>query len=451
MGAVGQLTWARLRHRPGRWLLLALGVALALLLPVVSAATGQLVAARTLSNAIDRPPRRRAHRDRVVRRHRGPLGAAARLGARAHRDHRAHVSPDRPPDALRRARRRRRRDLPARRHRRPRATGTAHQRSPPDVVHAAALRGGPHGHHHRSGARPGARARRRGHGRADRPAAAPRHVRPGPGRAPPPRRGSRCAATALVAPAVPARQRLGRAARPRADHLARRPGLRRPLPPGLRRPRRSRSARSSCPCPTTRCCARTRAPPPRRAGSPCSAAPPPSSCSASSSSPRSVCVASTARSPGCCAVAVRRPPACCGSPRSAPGSRSSLGALLGTATGWVAAFLAAGAQPLHPPAAALATASVVDALPSLLLLVVAAIALTTAVLVWPDGRERSAWHVVELLAAVSGRRGAARRRARRGRCRERGRRPAGDRAAGARSHRRGARSPRGCGYRSPRS
>jgi hypothetical protein len=78
-----------------------------------------------------------------------------------------------------------------------------------------------------------------------------------------------------------------------------------------------------------------------------------------------------------------------------------LGALLGTATGWVTAYVAAGAQPLHPPAAALATLSVVDALPTLLLLVVAAIALTTAVLVWPDGRERSAWHVVELLAAVT--------------------------------------------------
>ena len=56
MGAVGQLTWARLRHRPARWLLLAAGVAIALALPVVSAATGHLVAARTLSHAIDALP-----------------------------------------------------------------------------------------------------------------------------------------------------------------------------------------------------------------------------------------------------------------------------------------------------------------------------------------------------------------------------------------------------------
>jgi hypothetical protein len=83
------------------------------------------------------------------------------------------------------------------------------------------------------------------------------------------------------------------------------------------------------------------------------------------------------------------------------GAAVVVGAVLGTAAGWITAFVAAGAQPLHPPAAALATASVVVALPSLLLLVVAAIALSTAVLVWPDGRDRTAWHVVELLAAVT--------------------------------------------------
>ncbi len=56
MGAVGQLTWARFRHRPGRWVLLVVGVAVALALPVVSAAIGGLVAVRTLSNVVEQLP-----------------------------------------------------------------------------------------------------------------------------------------------------------------------------------------------------------------------------------------------------------------------------------------------------------------------------------------------------------------------------------------------------------
>jgi len=77
------------------------------------------------------------------------------------------------------------------------------------------------------------------------------------------------------------------------------------------------------------------------------------------------------------------------------------GALAGAAIGWVIAFALARAAPLHPPAVALASSSLVDAIPFLLLLAIAAAALTTAVLVWPAAQERVAWHVVELLAAGS--------------------------------------------------
>jgi hypothetical protein len=56
VGAVGDLTLARLRHHPGRWALVAAGVALALALPVVSAATARVVAARALSTAVEALP-----------------------------------------------------------------------------------------------------------------------------------------------------------------------------------------------------------------------------------------------------------------------------------------------------------------------------------------------------------------------------------------------------------
>lgn len=56
MGAVGRLTWARLRHRPAHWAILVLGVAVALALPVLSAATGRVVAARALTHAVDQLP-----------------------------------------------------------------------------------------------------------------------------------------------------------------------------------------------------------------------------------------------------------------------------------------------------------------------------------------------------------------------------------------------------------
>ncbi|MFN8167534.1 MAG: hypothetical protein U0S36_01975 [Candidatus Nanopelagicales bacterium] len=78
----------------------------------------------------------------------------------------------------------------------------------------------------------------------------------------------------------------------------------------------------------------------------------------------------------------------------------AVGALLGLGLGWVSAYAATSAQPLHPPAAAQANASVLDALPAVVLLAVAAVALTAAVLLWPSTRERTAWHVVEAAAAV---------------------------------------------------
>ncbi len=77
------------------------------------------------------------------------------------------------------------------------------------------------------------------------------------------------------------------------------------------------------------------------------------------------------------------------------------GAALGAILGWAVAWALAGAQPLHPPAAALATSSLLGALPVLVLLSVAAIALTTAVLMWPSAHVGTAWHVVELLAFLS--------------------------------------------------
>ena len=56
MGAIGELTRARIGHRPGRWILVALGVALALALPVISAATGRVVATRALEAAVESLP-----------------------------------------------------------------------------------------------------------------------------------------------------------------------------------------------------------------------------------------------------------------------------------------------------------------------------------------------------------------------------------------------------------
>jgi hypothetical protein len=52
VGVVGSLAAAQLRHRPGRWGLLSLGVALALVLPVIAAGTGTVVSADTLRRTV---------------------------------------------------------------------------------------------------------------------------------------------------------------------------------------------------------------------------------------------------------------------------------------------------------------------------------------------------------------------------------------------------------------
>ena len=53
MGVVASLAGAQLRHRPGRWGLLAVGVALALTLPVIAAGTGTVVSADTLRRTVN--------------------------------------------------------------------------------------------------------------------------------------------------------------------------------------------------------------------------------------------------------------------------------------------------------------------------------------------------------------------------------------------------------------
>lgn len=82
------------------------------------------------------------------------------------------------------------------------------------------------------------------------------------------------------------------------------------------------------------------------------------------------------------------------------GAAVLVGALVGALVGWIAALAAAARTPLAPPPVALADGALLDALPWLVGLAVVAVALTTAVLAWPSARESSAWHVVELLAAV---------------------------------------------------
>jgi hypothetical protein len=54
--AVVSLAWARLRHHPARWLLIALGVAAATVLPVSAQATSTVVSARALRHGLDELP-----------------------------------------------------------------------------------------------------------------------------------------------------------------------------------------------------------------------------------------------------------------------------------------------------------------------------------------------------------------------------------------------------------
>src|SRR5256714_14639509 len=54
--AVLFLAWARLRHRPARWLLVALGMAGAAVLPVLTANSSSIVAAQALRHGIEALP-----------------------------------------------------------------------------------------------------------------------------------------------------------------------------------------------------------------------------------------------------------------------------------------------------------------------------------------------------------------------------------------------------------
>lgn len=56
MGAVTSLAWARLRHRPTRWLLICAGVAIATVLPLVAAGTANAVAAQALRHGLESLP-----------------------------------------------------------------------------------------------------------------------------------------------------------------------------------------------------------------------------------------------------------------------------------------------------------------------------------------------------------------------------------------------------------
>ena len=77
------------------------------------------------------------------------------------------------------------------------------------------------------------------------------------------------------------------------------------------------------------------------------------------------------------------------------------GALLGLALGSVAAYAAILRQAVHGDPGTQARLAVIDALPSVVVLGLAAVALTAAVLLWPSAREETAWHVVEAGAATS--------------------------------------------------
>ena len=56
MRVVLSVAWARLRHRPARWLLVCLGVAAATVLPVTAQGTASVVAAAALSHGVESLP-----------------------------------------------------------------------------------------------------------------------------------------------------------------------------------------------------------------------------------------------------------------------------------------------------------------------------------------------------------------------------------------------------------
>ena len=401
MGVVGELTRARLRRHPAGWLLLVVGVALSLALPVLSAATGLIVAGRALENAVAALPV-------------GERSVVAAYGGTQDQDQ------QRRDDSTVRAGLARLTALPVSAQMLfgeiSDGGGVTFRLGASDAlasqvrltsgraalqVHAAALRGARDRDCRGSGARPRARARGRRHRRAHRPAPAARHVRPRSRLVRAAVVGSRCAATALVADPVPTRRRLGRGRRS-AAHRGRSASRRTPTSRG-RSPTSSPSTSTpSCsPCPTTRCCARTPAPPPRRAASPSSGARPRCSSSASCWSRRRGCAASTSRRRRCCAA---------GAPRVAPvpGSRSRAPGWRSPSAPW-SDSVSAGSRPTSRPRRSRCTRRrrsrrpppPSTPCPGCSGSLVVAVALTAAVLMWPSTRARSAWHVVEAAAAVS--------------------------------------------------
>ena len=398
MSAIGQLTRARLRHRPGRWVLLVVGVALALAMPVVSAATGRLVATRTLSNAVEQlpvgertviasyggtsDPAQQARDDRLVRAALAELtslpighqmlygeladgvGGTFRLGATDDLEHQVRLTSGRLPRSCT-----------------PLRCEVVLTGDPlvPDPVLGLVVVG--------TGVRTG-------------PLLLPGTFDPGPavrlmlGADPDALqrisslqqfpRGSGWVAPLdtgrITGLGVPAYADLSRQV---SDELAlsvRALVLSVPDDALLREDARARSSRDrfavlgGATAVLVLGFALVAAVGLRR---------------------EHVEVAGLLRRRGASTISVLAFAAL------GTGSAVVAGALVGTGAGWVAALLVARAQPLHPPAAALARAAVVDALPSLVVLTLIAVVLTTVVLAWPSGRDATAWHVVELLAVGS--------------------------------------------------
>jgi len=398
VAAVGQLTWARLRHRPDRWVLLVVGVALALALPVVSAATGRLVAARTLSNAIEQlptgertviasyggttDPAAQRHDDALVRTRLASLtsrpvshqmlfgeladgaGRTYRLGATDDLAHQVRLTGGRLPRSC----------SPGRCE--VVLTGGAVSLDPALGLVVV------------------------GTGVRTDPLLLPGTFDPGPGAllvlGADPDALQRLSALAQfprgsgwVAPldperitsfGVPAYADLSRQV---SDELALRIRalvLSAPDDALLREDARARSSRDRFAL---------------LGGTTAVLVLGFVLVAAVGLRREHLEVAGLLRRRGASSRAVL------GFAGLGAGVAVVAGALLGAFVGWGAALVGAQAQPLHPPALALATASVRDALPSLVVLTVGAVLLTTTVLVWPASREDTAWHVVELLAVGS--------------------------------------------------
>lgn len=77
------------------------------------------------------------------------------------------------------------------------------------------------------------------------------------------------------------------------------------------------------------------------------------------------------------------------------------GTLVGLAIGGVVAALLAAADPVSPPAASMAVSAVAGSLLVVLALAVASVGAAMAVLLWPDSSRSTAWHTVELAALVA--------------------------------------------------